>query len=415
MSTKNEITDAKIENKILEARVDLSQSFLNENEEIRKAFDYEKKVIKYQISSLVPDEIISELKIILEKSSSKDLVHINPIILALAELESLKLLKYNKEDSTTVDSFKQAKKLITNFGQGLTAAKKILKEPHLDYNRKIDKIYDLFNTEKETVKNCLEENFKEYLDEESKKKAELEAKKKAAELEKIAKLSEENEKLIAMAAKSENNKIYLQYESSIAKILTDVSVNILNLNIEGLDKLNSKFSSLSFDKVLKEEHKSLFSPEQIQTLSNQFDKNIDSSRQLIADKIQSIRNSENLKNVEMQNKILESQTTKSLELPENNPPIVENIEQKDNSISTNEKSDFYSDSEIFNFLISDLKELQSKINQISSKLKSYQFSNNNVSQIRDIIVDKSLPKIDEWSTKLIEWSEAKQVLINQLK
>ena len=48
-TTKNKITEAEISNKILEAQVDLSQSFLNENNEIRKRFDYEKKIINTKL------------------------------------------------------------------------------------------------------------------------------------------------------------------------------------------------------------------------------------------------------------------------------------------------------------------------------------------------------------------------------
>lgn len=221
MSTtkKNKITfEAEISNKILEAQVDLSQSFLNENNEIRKRFDYEKKIIKYEISPLVPDNIITELKQILETSSSKDLIHLNPVIVALAELQNLKNLKYDKENSKSIEDFKLAKTIIA-FGKGITDAKKILKEPHLAYNKKIDSIYNLFDTEKIIVKIVLKKILKNIF-KKKRKKEKADENKKKAELEKIVELSKQNEELIAQAAKSEKNKIYLQYESSIAKIQT---------------------------------------------------------------------------------------------------------------------------------------------------------------------------------------------------
>ena len=425
-TTKNQITEAEISNKILEAQVDLSQSFLNENSEIRKRFDYEKKIIKYEISPLVPDNIITELKQILETSSSKDLIHLNPVIVALAELQNLKNLKYDKEDSKSIEDFKLAKKTIIAFGKGITDAKKILKEPHLSYNKKIDSIYNLFDTEKDTVKNCLEENFKEYIQEEEEKKKKAEEKKKKEELEKIAELSKQNEELIAQAAKSEKNKTYLQYESSIAKILTDTTVNILNLNREALSKLLDKFSNISFEKVLKEEHKSIFDETQISKLSQNFSTNIETAKKLILDKIKSIDDSENLKDVQAQNKVLEAQTPKIMDSPENNPslssepPKVEsenNIIAADGVIASNDviTTDGFTDAQLFEILILDLRALHAKVNSVTEKIKSYNFSNNNISQLRNIITDQSLPKINEWSEKLIKWSEEKNVLIKQIK
>ena len=424
-TTKNKITEAEISNKILEAQVDLSQSFLNENNEIRKRFDYEKKIIKYEISPLVPDNIITELKQILETSSSKDLIHLNPVIVALAELQNLKNLKYDKENSKSIEDFKLAKKTIIAFGKGITDAKKILKEPHLAYNKKIDSIYNLFDTEKDTVKNCLEENFKEYIQEEEEKKKKAEENKKKAELEKIAELSKQNEELIAQAAKSEKNKIYLQYESSIAKILTDTTVNVLNLNKEALSKLLDKFSNISFEKVLKEEHKSIFDETQILKLSQDFSNNIETSKKIISDKIKSILDSENLKDVQAQNKILEAQTPKIMDSPENNPslsPELPKVESESNIaadgvIPPNDviTTDGFTDAQLFEILILDLKALHTKVNSVTEKIKSYNFSNNNISQLRNIITDQSLPKIDEWCEKLIKWSEEKNVLIKQIK
>ncbi len=424
-TTKNKITEAEISNKILEAQVDLSQSFLNENNEIRKRFDYEKKIIKYEISPLVPDNIITELKQILETSSSKDLIHLNPVIVALAELQNLKNLKYDKENSKSIEDFKLAKKTIIAFGKGITDAKKILKEPHLAYNKKIDSIYNLFDTEKDTVKNCLEENFKEYIQEEEEKKKKAEENKKKAELEKIAELSKQNEELIVQAAKSEKNKIYLQYESSIAKILTDTTVNVLNLNKEALSKLLDKFSNISFEKVLKEEHKSIFDETQISKLSQDFSNNIETSKKIISDKIKSILDSENLKDVQAQNKILEAQTPKIMDSPENNPSLSSELPKvesesniaADGVIPPNDviTTDGFTDAQLFEILILDLKALHTKVNSVTERIKSYNFSNNNISQLRNIITDQSLPKIDEWCEKLIKWSEEKNVLIKQIK
>ena len=413
--SQEEIKEAEVNLKLLEAKVDLSQSFLNEHDEIRKIFNHEKKSIIYEINPLVPDNIISELKSILETSSSNDLLAINPIIIALAELQTLKNIKYDKEQiSKSIENFKAAKKTIISFGKGITEAKKVLKEPHLAYNKKIDSIYNLFDTEKNTVKNCLEENFNEYIEEEEKKKKEAEEKKKQAELQKIKELSEQNEQLIEQSKKAENNKIYLQYESSINKILTDTSVNILNLNSEGLSKLKEKFSLLSFEKVLKEEHKKILNEEQIKSLSESFESSINAALNLISDKIKSLQNAEDLKNVQAENKILEAQTPKSLDSSENNPEIKpQEIPQVPQNIEQPPKGN--NDVEKFDSLVEDIKNFEIAVNNLTLKLKSYDFENRNISEIRNILTDKSIPKIQEWSNKLVDWTVQKQNIIKQIK
>ena len=400
------------EKKILEVKIDVSQSFLNEHDDIRKRFNYDKSTIVYEINPLVPENIISELKEILETSTSKDLVSINPAIVALAELQEIKNIKYDKEKKEdSINLFKSSKKSLTQFGTSITSVKKILKDPHIAYNKRIDVIYNLLNTEKETIKNCLEENFKEYLEEEERKKKEAEDKKKKEELEKIAELSKENEKLVAQAAKSENNKIYLQYENAVGKILTDTSVNILNLNREGLQKLFDKFSNISFEKVLKEDHKSVLSEVQISKLSQDFSANLETSKKLILDKIKSIDDSENLKDVQAQNKVLEAQTPKLMEAPEQNPSVEIPKESVQEPISLADSK--LNDSQIFELVLQDIQAFENIVKSLDQKLKSYQFENADISKVRNVLTEKSLPKIKEWAEALTKWTVQKNEIIKQ--
>ena len=400
------------EKKILEVKIDVSQNFLNQHEDIRKRFDYEKSTIVYEINPLVPENIISELKEVLETSSSKDLVSINPAIVALAELQEIKNIKYDKEKKEdSINLFKASKKSLTQFGTNITSVKKILKDPHIAYNKRIDIIYNLLNSEKETIKKCLEENFKEYLEEEEKKKKEADEKKKKEELEQIAKLSEENEKLVAQAAKSENNKIYLQYENAIGKILTDTSVNILNLNKDGLQKLLDKFSNISFDKVLKEDHKSVLDETQISKLSQDFSVNLETAKKLISDKIKAIDDFENLKDIQAQNKVLESQTPKSMEAPEQNPSV--EIPKESVQESVNSNSSKLNDSQLFELVLQDIQTFENTVKSLDQKLNSYQFENADITKVRNVLTEKSLPKIKEWAEALTKWTIQKNEIIKQ--
>ena len=197
------------------------------------------------------------------------------------------------------------------------------------------------------------------------------------------------------------------------------------MNKEALSKLLDKFSNISFEKVLKEEHKSIFDETQISKLSQDFSNNIETSKKIISDKIKSILDSENLKDVQAQNKILEAQTPKIMDSPENNPslsPESPKVESESNIaadgvIPSNDviTTDGFTDAQLFEILILDLKALHTKVNSVTERIKSYNFSNNNISQLRNIITDQSLPKIDEWCEKLIKWSEEKNVLIKQIK
>ena len=337
-------------------------------------------------------------------SSESEIVYFNPIMESLSKLQEFKELKYDKENKETVQAFKDAKKFIGSFNTSLTGAKKILKDPHIEYNRKVDAIYNFFKQESDNTKNALEVNFEEHLKEEQAKKDAAEAKKKAAELEQIAKLAEENKAQQEKMATQQKHTRKLEIEAEINKITFEASTKSPNLNLDGLKALKQQLFNISFNSLFKaddiftddekETFEALFSLAQsgAETMIDSYIKNFE--LEIEKQKLETANT-----NLTAENKVLEAQTPASLVDDENDTPF--------GPPKTTQEEIPAGDLGIFLSIYNRLVELKVLTDNVFQNIKTSKFDEPSLEKMRLVLADQSMPQVVEWTEKLESWTKGK--------
>lgn len=397
---------------------------MSKKNEIKIFLEKDNQEIIYDLGINVPSESVKTLSETIENSNQTELELINPIVAKLAEIQNLKELKYNPEEKKeSVDSYKKAKKELTAFSKDYKEMKEILKRPHIDYNKKVDAIYNFFDAEKVNCLNALNLNFDEYLKEEEEKKAEAERKKKAEELAKIEALQKSNEE---QQAKINNQKIQtriVEFDAKIKGIAFDITASINHLNRQGLEELllsitqkdfNTIFNEFNSDNLLSDlpdesEHKKT-----LDVIKLNYEKAIESSKKTIATAIAKIDAEEKNKELENENKVLETKN-KALETTQPNSLLSGDNDlpfQKNELVQVNSG---INDLDRFQNVLAELTELKNTVAHYRDNIASTKFDDEQLNPVLDVIVNKSFPQLVEWTEKLESWTAGKIEQYKQLK
>lgn len=391
--------------------------------EVKIFLEDKNEEVIYDLGPNVPAESVKTLTETIENSNKKELELINPIVGKLSEIQSLKELKYDAENKKeSVDAYKKAKKDLTAFSKNYKEMKEILKRPHIEYNKKVDAIYNFFDNEKTNCLNALNLNFDEYLKEEEEKKAEAERKKKAEELKKIEELQRINNE---QQAKINNQKIQtriIELDAKVKGIVFDISASINHLNKEGLEQLASEQLTKPFESLFNEfnsdnlldslpddsEHKKA-----LDKIKDDYEKALKSSQKSIKNAIEKIEAEDKVKQLESENKVLETQN-KALEATQPNSLLSDENDlpfQKATSPAIGEVDDLQK----LSVILSDLTELKNVVVHYKNNISNVSFNDEQLNPILDIIVNKSFPQLVEWTEKLESWTANKIEKYKQLK
>ena len=276
---------------ILEVEVLISEKDLNNNPEIAQFYDAQNQKLKFELDQNLTKDFKDKLKDLMPNFKAGDIVQFNPLISAINQLQEIKILipdadeDFKVNERTLIDN----NKIIGSFNSSLAKAKKAIKEPHINFNKMVDDLFKIFETEAENTRNALERNFKEIVDEREKVKLEKENKKKAAELEQINKLQETNEEQAEILKNSNIEKTRLELENTINKILTNVIEKIPSLNVDGLNTMITALKVQKDTDYVTSDHIITLGGEEAQKFIDLFKSKVSASIQMITSKINEIQ------------------------------------------------------------------------------------------------------------------------------
>ena len=276
---------------ILEVEVLISEKDLNNNPEIAQFYDAQNQKLKFELDQNLTKDFKDKLKDLMPNFKAGDIVQFNPLISAINQLQEIKILipdadeDFKVNERTLIDN----NKVIGSFNSSLAKAKKAIKEPHINFNKMVDDLFKIFETEAENTRNALERNFKDIVDEREKVKLEKDKKKKAAELEQIEKLQETNEEQAEILKNSNIEKTRLELENTINKILTNVIEKIPSLNVDGLNTMITALKAQKDTDYVTSDHIITLGGEEAQKFIDLFKAKVSASIQMITSKINEIQ------------------------------------------------------------------------------------------------------------------------------
>lgn len=280
------------ENKeILEVEVLISEKDLQSNPEIIQFYDAKNQKLKFELNENLTKDFKDKLLSLMPNFKAGDIVQFNPLISAVNQLQDIKILipdadeDFKINERTLIDN----NKIIGSFNSSLAKAKKIIKEPHVNFNKMVDDLFKIFETEAESTRNALEKNFKEIVDKREEAKLEKEKKKKAAELEQINNLQKTNEEQAGILKNSEFEKTCLEIENTLNKIVNNVVEKIPTLNIDGLNAIISALKAQKDTDYITSDHIIILGGQKAQEYIDMFKEKITISIQMIGSKINEVQ------------------------------------------------------------------------------------------------------------------------------
>ena len=280
------------ENKeILEVEVLISEKDLQSNPEIIQFYDAKNQKLRFELNENLTKDFKEKLLSLMPSFKAGDIVQFNPLISAVNQLQEIKILipdadeDFKINERTLIDN----NKIIGSFNSSLAKAKKIIKEPHVDFNKKVDDLFKIFETEAENTRNSLEKNFKEIVDKREEVKLEKDKKKKAAELEQIQNLQQTNEEQAEILKNSEFEKTCLELENTLNKILNNVIEKIPTLNLDGLNAMISALKVQKDTDYITPAHGFILGGQKQQEFIDLFKSKITTSIQMIGSKINEVQ------------------------------------------------------------------------------------------------------------------------------
>ena len=143
------------ENKeILEVEVLISENDLQSNPEIAELYDAKNQKLRFELNENLTKDFKEKLLSLMPSFKAGDIVQFNPLISAVNQLQEIKILipdadeDFKINERTLIDN----NKIIGSFNSSLAKAKKIIKEPHVDFNKKVDDLFKIFETEAENTR-----------------------------------------------------------------------------------------------------------------------------------------------------------------------------------------------------------------------------------------------------------------------
>jgi len=126
----------------------------------------------------------------------KDMAHFQPIVELTKGVADILNIKYDPENESTIQAYKDGKRVYGAFNTKLREAKGKLKEPYTQTTKAIDTVFKKFSELYDLSKNHLAEEFKPHLELEKQKKEEREKKKNEAREKEMAELKEQNNEIL---------------------------------------------------------------------------------------------------------------------------------------------------------------------------------------------------------------------------
>ena len=406
------------ENNVLEVEVLLTDKMIQENPEITEVYDSEKKVLKFEVSNSSPKELADKLSEIMPSFKGQDIIQFNPIINAVNELQQIKILVPDADDFAASERILiDNNKLIGSFNSSLAKAKKIIKEPHLEFNKKVEDIFKIFSTEAENTKNALEKNFKPIIDERERIKKEKEDNKKQAELDAIAKMSEENSQMTEQLNNQKIQTAKSEIEANLSKMIVNVVNKIPNLNIEGLHTTLSGVKGLHESMYINFDNQAIISQEDFLAYREQFNEN----KATCIAQINSAINNLGIQQELEKRKIAEQVTSQVSTEIANQIPVAENQPQATEGTTASvvlkkTVSDLKTDVEKFQFLTDFNNNAYEQYKRQVEELKLIQFEHPDLKKMMEMLLEKQYPVMIENLSKYAAYTEKKNELIkNTLK
>lgn len=402
---------AKESKEILEVEVLISDKVVAKHPEISEVYDAESKKIHFSLEKSLPKEFKDNLKAIMPQFSGDDIVQFNPLINAINELQQIKILipiageeNFEANNRVIIDNTK----IIGSFNSSLAKAKKLIKEPHLDFNKKVDALFNLFETESKNAKNALEENFKDVVAERERIKKEKDDKKKQAETQKIAELTSTNTELEEKMKNESIDKIVLESENRINQIVTNVAGKLPTLNQEGMNLLLTTIKGLNENSYVSLENQTIIGIDNVKRLRDKLILQKDTAIALINSAINQLLMKEEL---EKRNIPVGAPVASVPSIPE--PAIGEGVstiqgplhDTPYEPVTDKEKFQYIAD---FHTTVLDL--LNSEVNKIAAM----QFEHPDLRKIQELLCGDQYPKFIEQIGKLKAWSDKKNELITNL-
>lgn len=395
----------------IEISVIIPEVILNSNEEIKSIYDIEKHTLNYPMLPTVPKEFYDQLQLLVPEFKPTEIVAFNPLMLAIGEMQLIKRLKWDVEkldesERTYIDN----NKLIGSFNSSLKTAKAILKEPHLEMNKKIEAIFKLFDNESTNTRNALEVNFKPLLDAREKAKAEKEAKLKAEETAKIAALTAENTKNNELFEKQKKDSRKFELEGMISALLTNVVMKLPSLNIAGLVEQKNSVEKVQFKMYFGPNDELLFEKltEEIY-FEELFKTTKKSTLTAIESQINLLETTVKLDQTVTENKILNASIPQLID-DDKDVPFVTPVNE--NTVRLTEK-------ESFNLMVASITYIKIELEQQILAIESKGFIEPYIVSTQKKLLEHSFPQILDWISKTEVWAKDRESkyleFINQQK
>lgn len=380
----------------IEIQVIIPEVILNSNEEIKMIYDTEKHTLNYPMLATVPKEFYDQLQKLVPEFKPTEIVAFNPLMRAIGEMQLIKGLKWDGEKAEESErSYIDNNKLIGSFNTSLKSAKAILKEPHLEMNKKIEAIFKLFDSESANTRNALEVNFKPLLDAREKAKAEKDAKLKAEETARIAALTSQNAETNEMLEKQKKTTRKFEIENMISALLTNVMNVLPTLNKAGLIDRKVSVENVKYGSYFGPNDELMFSElaEQMH-FENLFQTTKKATLAALTNQINTLETEAKLAEVVVENKVLVAST----------PQLVD--DDNDMPLGSPElKAEPLTEAESFNQMVSSISyikiELEREINAVKSKV----FTDPYIVSTQKKLLENSFPQILDWLSKTEAWAQ----------
>lgn len=372
--------------------------------------NYQEGNIVYEIEPSIPAEFVDNLKQLVPSFNGNDLVTFNPLIAAVNELQQIKILACDADDLDASERvYIDNNKLIGTFNSGLAAAKKALKDPHLEYNRKVDAIFKLFENEAVNTRNALQTNFDVLLKKREEEKKKKEEAKKAAELQKIQELANNNSDLEQKLQSQKKTNLANEINLSLANIITNITVKIPTLNLEGLGLFKTNLLSATIDNYILPEYHSYFTAEELAVFKTTFQQNIATAVKMIDMAVIAEQNKNSA-----QAPIAQS-TEAPAPAPENMNVTFENVSSINNLdfAQGNQLADSRTNTEKFSAIAKANLDILKAYEAMIEMAKNTEFTNTEIAELRNKLVNEQFTNVLGYLQKISNYCNAKEQIINQ--
>lgn len=389
----------KVENEVFEVEVIIPTDVLKKETHFKDIYINGK--LTYNLGTELPENVKEEISKILKTSKVSELVQFNPLIIALEQLQTFKIIKYDAEAKNEKE-YTASNKQIGSFNSSVKATTDLMKKDAQNYIKDVNTLKAFLETEAKTTREILQENFKPYLDEQERIKKEKEDKKNSEMIASNKKLTEENEAQALKLKNQQKESKKLTIEGEIGKITFSATSGVSVLNLEGLEKLLEETRSKNLsDYISSQDVEDYdFSNEEIKELSDKFGESVSTSIKAFEVAISNIKATE--ENKDLKNAAEIHQASQPSAILSNEPEQFE-IPQDPNQ----------TDSSKLDRLCEILVQFELGAQRAKDLITKIEFQDEGLKVIQTKISGKSFDQILDWSEKLKVWSNDKRTKYQQ--